>query len=65
MHWVFTNRAQDKIVDIEKCHLQADPSNAIRNEIRRYAIEKELTFFTRASKVILRTLMIRIPLPVR
>ena len=35
----------DKIVDIDKCHLQADPSNAIRNEIRRYAIEKGLSFF--------------------
>ena len=50
----------DKIVDIEKCHLQADPSNAIRNEIRRYAIEKELTFFhPREQSGFLRTLMIR------
>ena len=50
----------DKIVDIEKCHLQADPSNAIRNEIRRYAIENELTFFhPREQSGFLRTLMIR------
>ncbi len=50
----------DKIVDIEKCHLQADPSNAIRNEIRRYAIEKQLTFFhPREQSGFLRTLMIR------
>jgi 23S rRNA (uracil1939-C5)-methyltransferase len=50
----------DKIVDIDKCHLQADPSNAIRNEIRRYAIEKELTFFhPRDQSGFLRTLMIR------
>ena len=50
----------DKIVDIEKCHLQADPSNAIRNEIRRYAIEKELRFFhPRDQSGFLRTLMIR------
>ena len=50
----------DKIVDIEKCYLQADPSNAIRNEIRRYAIEKELTFFhPREQSGFLRTLMIR------
>ena len=50
----------DKIVDIEKCHLQTDPSNAIRNDIRRYAIEKELTFFhPREQSGFLRTLMIR------
>ena len=50
----------DKIVDIEKCHLQADPSNTIRNEIRRYAIEKELRFFhPRDQSGFLRTLMIR------
>lgn len=50
----------DKIVDIEKCHLQEDPSNAIRNEIRRYAIEKGLTFFhPRDQTGFLRTLMIR------
>ncbi|MGB1449883.1 MAG: 23S rRNA (uracil(1939)-C(5))-methyltransferase RlmD [Flavobacteriaceae bacterium] len=50
----------DKIVDIDHCHLQADPSNAIRNEIRRYAIEKELTFFhPREQSGFLRTLMIR------
>ncbi len=50
----------DKIVDIENCHLQADPSNAIRNEIRRYALEKELTFFhPREQRGFLRTLMIR------
>jgi len=50
----------DKIVDIEKCHLQADPSNAIRNEIRRYAIQKGLTFFhPRDQSGFLRTLMIR------
>jgi 23S rRNA (uracil1939-C5)-methyltransferase len=24
----------DKILDINKCHLQEDPSNAIRNEVR-------------------------------
>ena len=50
----------DKIVDIEKCHLQPDPSNAIRNEIRAYAIKKELTFFhPREQSGFLRTLMIR------
>ncbi len=37
--------AFDKIVDIEQCHLQADPSNAIRNTIRAFAIKKRYTFF--------------------
>ena len=50
----------DKILDIEKCHLQQDPSNAIRNEIKKFAIENELTFFnTRHQTGLLRTLMLR------
>ncbi|HSH67649.1 MAG TPA: TRAM domain-containing protein [Bacteroidia bacterium] len=28
----------DKILDIDECHLQEEPANAIRNEIRRYAL---------------------------
>ena len=32
----------DKVVDINKCHLQAKPSNEIRNAIRSYALEKKL-----------------------
>ena len=35
----------DKIVDIEKCWLQPDPSNEIRNAIRDYALNNGLTFF--------------------
>ena len=38
-------RMWDKILDIDKCHLQADPSNAIRNEVRSFANENNLTFF--------------------
>ncbi len=50
----------DKILDIEKCHLQEDPSNAIRNEIKRFATEHGLTFFNaRNHEGLLRTLMIR------
>lgn len=50
----------DKILDIEKCHLQPDPSNAIRLEVKRFAIEKDLTFYSpRESQGLLRTLMIR------
>lgn len=50
----------DKILDIEHCHLQAEPSNAIRNAVRHYALEKGLSFFDIRNKGgLLRTLMIR------
>ena len=50
----------DKILDINKCHLQEDPSNAIRNEIRAFANENNLTFFNpRNHEGLLRTLMMR------
>jgi 23S rRNA (uracil1939-C5)-methyltransferase len=50
----------DKILDINKCHLQEDPSNAIRNEIRAFANENNLTFFNpRNHEGLLRTLMLR------
>jgi len=53
-------RMWDKILDIEKCHLQQDPSNEIRNEIKRFANENGLTFFNaRNHEGLLRTLMIR------
>lgn len=50
----------DKVLDINKCWLQTEESNEIRNEIKRYALEKELTFFDlRAQEGFLRTMMIR------
>ena len=50
----------DKILNIEHCHLQKDPSNAIRQEIRSFAIKKEMSFFNpRSQEGLLRTLMIR------
>lgn len=50
----------DKILDITKCHLQEDPSNQIRNEIRAFANANNLTFFNpRAHEGLLRTLMLR------
>ena len=50
----------DKILDIEKCHLQEDPSNAIRNSIKEFYTEKGMTFFNaRNHEGLLRTLMIR------
>lgn len=50
----------DKILDIKKCHLQRDPSNAIRLAIRDFAIANGLSFFNpRNQHGLLRTLMIR------
>lgn len=50
----------DKVVDIEKCYLQAEPSNQIRNFIRSYAIENGLSFFNlRDQHGFLRNLIIR------
>jgi 23S rRNA (uracil1939-C5)-methyltransferase len=50
----------DKVINIEKCWLQRDPSNAIRNYIYNYAIDNGLEFFDiRNQRGFLRTLMIR------
>lgn len=50
----------DKVLDVQECHLQPDPSNAIRNEIRDYAIANQMSFFDlREQHGMLRTLMIR------
>ena len=50
----------DKILDLEICYLQADPSNAIRDFVKAKAEELNLTFFnTRKQEGFLRTLMIR------
>jgi 23S rRNA (uracil1939-C5)-methyltransferase len=35
----------DKVVDLEECHLQPEPSNAIRQAVRDYARDMGLTFF--------------------
>lgn len=50
----------DKVVDIKTCHLQQEPSNAIRNFIRDYAVAQGLSFYNiREQKGFLRTLIIR------
>ena len=50
----------DKILDIKKCHLQEDPSNAIRLEIRNFAVDKGFSFFNpRTQEGLLRTMMLR------
>ncbi len=50
----------DKVLDITHCHLQPDPSNAIRNFVRDYALQNGLSFYDlRNQHGLLRTLMIR------
>lgn len=50
----------DKILDVKKCWLQGDPSNAIRNAVKDFAINHQIPFFnTRQQTGVLRTLMIR------
>ena len=50
----------DKIVDIETCWLQPQPSNTIRNLIRDYARENSLTFYDQKEQSgLLRNLIIR------
>ncbi len=53
--------AFDKIINIEHCYLQPEPSNAIRNHIRITAIEQGLTFYdARAQTGFLRNMVLRI-----
>ena len=50
----------DKILDIDTCYLQEEPSNAIRNEIRKYALENNLPFFDLREQIgLLRNIIIR------
>ncbi|TDO19731.1 23S rRNA (uracil(1939)-C(5))-methyltransferase RlmD [Pedobacter duraquae] len=50
----------DKILDIQHCYLQAEPSNTLRNQVRNYALRKGLTFYDlRNHEGNLRNLIIR------
>ena len=50
----------DKVLDISQCHLQKEPSNAIRLFIRKYAVEHGLKFYDiRANEGYLRNMVIR------
>lgn len=50
----------DKVLDIEECHLQPEPSNSIRNAVRQYAHKNDLQFFDlREQKGFLRNIVIR------
>ena len=50
----------DKILDIKKCFLQPEPSNAVRDAVKKYAVENNLEFFnTREQTGFLRNIIIR------
>ena len=50
----------DKILDIEKCYLQPEPTNEIRNWLRKYALDNKITFYNlRNHSGYLRNLIIR------
>lgn len=49
-----------KVLDIKECHLQAEPSNSIRLEAKRFAVENGYDFYDlKNQEGFLRTLMIR------
>ncbi len=50
----------DRILDIENCYLQAEPSNQIRLSVREYAIQHKLSFYHQRDQIgYLRNLVIR------
>jgi len=50
----------DKVIDINKCHLQAKPSNEIRLSIKNFAIKNDISFYnSRLKNGLLRSLTIR------
>ncbi|MBE0649790.1 MAG: 23S rRNA (uracil(1939)-C(5))-methyltransferase RlmD [Bacteroidales bacterium] len=50
----------DKILDIHRCYLQKDPSNAIRLSVKQFAVEQGLSFYNaREQQGLLRNLIIR------
>ena len=53
-------RVFDKAIDITTCYLQAEPSNAIRNFVRQFAIQHQYSFYDiRAHTGWLRTMIVR------
>jgi 23S rRNA (uracil1939-C5)-methyltransferase len=51
----------DKIVDIQTCYLQDEPTNAIRNEIRQFALQHKFSFYDIRNHVgLLRTMQVRL-----
>jgi 23S rRNA (uracil1939-C5)-methyltransferase len=50
----------DKVLDLDRCYLQPEPSNAIRLFAKKYAIEHSIPFYDiRENKGIFRTIFVR------
>ncbi len=50
----------DKVIDVEECHLQKEPSNTIRNSIKEFCLKNEISFFNIIEKEgLIRNLLIR------
>ncbi|MEO5571541.1 MAG: 23S rRNA (uracil(1939)-C(5))-methyltransferase RlmD [Bacteroidia bacterium] len=50
----------DKVLDIKNCYLQPEPSNAIRLEVKEYALKNDLSFFDlKSQQGFLRNMIIR------
>ena len=50
----------DKVLDVKRCYLQADPSNEVRLSVKKFAVDNGLEFFDlRAQTGLLRNLIIR------
>jgi 23S rRNA (uracil1939-C5)-methyltransferase len=51
----------DKVVDIDTCHLQAEPTNRLRKAVRDFGLEEDLSFYdVRQHQGWLRNLQLRI-----
>jgi 23S rRNA (uracil1939-C5)-methyltransferase len=51
----------DKVVDIDTCHLQAEPTNRLRKAVRNFGLEEDLSFYDiRQHQGWLRNLQLRI-----
>jgi 23S rRNA (uracil1939-C5)-methyltransferase len=50
----------DRVVDVERCHLQADPSNNIRLFVRKFTMDHKLSYYSvRHHEGLMRNLVIR------
>lgn len=50
----------DRIVDVKHCFLQEDPSNAIRNHVRKYTLSKGISYYdTKHQEGMMRNLVIK------
>jgi 23S rRNA (uracil1939-C5)-methyltransferase len=51
----------DKIVDIQRCYLQEEPTNALRKEVKQFALDNGYTFYDiRSHEGFMRNLQLRV-----